>query len=314
MCFLYLKGRNTRSFSWCDITESGFLRSRILPRRNLPLGSLESTGWHSILKRRDGGVLVGNNHVISLKREAFYWQHQSGHWSIVFAAASLLRHSRHFGHNIEQFHLMAATRKPKMPVAGLKEGGERVRPPWRMLQLRLWVVVAIPFSFSSWCEGAGQGPRVNPTHTHTLWLKTMRVCEPHIELHHRGVDSRQDVDRSLFGNETKRNESKRMWVRGIVLLMRQRVIKCKGCEGEWVIRTFSPSLIYTYIWCAASHSMRGEKNALICQQRNLSCFIEVVDDLSTWWNNNQNKNKKKNKKHHPWVVCIDHVKQDIDGS
>ena len=63
-----------------------------------------------------------------VERGAFHWQHGSGHWSIVFTSALLLRHSRHFGHNIEQFHFMTATHEPKMPVAGLKEGRKEWDP------------------------------------------------------------------------------------------------------------------------------------------------------------------------------------------
>jgi hypothetical protein len=106
---------------------------------------LPSTGWHSIVERHEGGVLVGNNHVIWLKGELFIGNMDRATDPFLFTSALLLRHSRHFGHSIEQFHLMAATHEPKMPVAVLKEGGKSVTPTKNVGAPILCMVVAILF-------------------------------------------------------------------------------------------------------------------------------------------------------------------------
>jgi hypothetical protein len=130
---------------------------------------LPSTGWHSIIERRGGGVLVGNNHVIWLKEELFIGNMDRATDPFLVTSALLLRHSRHFGHNIEQFHLMAATREPKMPVVGLKEGRKECDPNEECWSSNFVNGRGPSFSFAFLMRRCWARPTRPPPPTHTYF-------------------------------------------------------------------------------------------------------------------------------------------------
>ena len=247
---LYSKGRNTRSFSWCDITESGFLSSLIYCQGGI-FPSHAPINWLALNYWKTWGRSFSwqqPRHLV--ERGAFHWQHGSGYWSIfvyecVVAPSQQTLWSQHW--TIPPHGGDSRAQDACSCFEGRRKECDPNEECWSSNFVH---GCGHSFSFSFLMRRCWVRPTCPPPHTHTHthfgWKLCECVCEPHIELHHQGVDSRQDVDRRLFGNKMKNESNPIECESGGGIVDEAKGNKCKGCE--WLIRTFSLIYIYIYIY------------------------------------------------------------------